>query len=213
MLPRVATVRRAVDAVLLVLLLLLRLRPKPTAATQIGFDEREHHVAIPAIDIEPDAPLDSLRQAVGEFLPGVSAVGRAIDPAAVTAAVEAKSRATSLVHRDKQGLWIAWVHHQVDGPGIFIHIMDLLPALPAVGGAKDAAVFVGTPQMSHRGHVHHIVVRRIDTDAGDVLGVVQTHVLPCAPRVRRFVDAIAPGRALPVLRFTGPDPDEIRVRL
>ena len=66
--------------------------------------------------------------------------------------------------------------------------------------------------MSDRGHVHDVGVRRVTDDPADVAGVAEARRLPRTPAVERPVDAVAPGRALTVVRFAGADPDDVGIR-
>src|SRR6185295_765609 len=54
---------------------------------------------------------------------------------------------------------------------------------------------------------------RVDDDAIDVARGRQPHLRPGLAAVDRLVDAVAPRRALPVVRLAGADPDEIGIAL
>ena len=53
----------------------------------------------------------------------------------------------------------------------------------------------------------------MDEDASDVPAPLKPHVPPGVSTVDGLVDAVAPAGRLPVLRFAGADPDQVRVRL
>ena len=99
LLPCVATIGRAVNTILLIALGLLRRPPAEPAAAEIGLYDCKDQIPVAAIDIESDTALDAAGQPVGQFFPGISTIGRAIDAAARTATVEPESGASPLVHR------------------------------------------------------------------------------------------------------------------
>ena len=111
MLPCVATIGRAVNAILLIALGLLRRLPAEPAAAEIGLYDRKDLISVPAIDVESDTALDAVWQPLGQFFPGISTVGRAMDAAARTATVEPESGASPLVHCSEQGLGIIRIHY------------------------------------------------------------------------------------------------------
>ena len=83
----------------------------------------------------------------------------------------------------------------------------------AVDGLVDASIAAGSPQAAGCGHEHDLVVLRIDDDAIDVARGAETHVGVGLAAVGRLVDAVAPRRALAVVRLAGADPDEIGIGL
>ena len=111
MLPCVATIGRAVNAIMLIALGLLRRLPAEPAAAEIGLYDRKDLISVPAIDVESDTALDAVWQPLGQFFPGISTVGRAMDAAARTATVEPESGASPLVHCSEQGLGIIRIHY------------------------------------------------------------------------------------------------------
>ena len=210
-LPRLAPVGGAVDAVLALALGRPAAEPLPRRA-RIGFDQREDHVAVAPVDGQPDPPLVALRQSVGQLGPGVAAVGCAVDAAAGSAAVEAPGAPSALVRGREERARVRQVHDQVDGAGVVVDVQDLLPRVAAVGRAVDAPLRVGAPQVADRRHVRHVRVPGVDLNARDVVRVGQPQVRPRAPGVGGAVDAGAPRRALPVLRLARADPDDVGVR-
>ena len=67
--------------------------------------------------------------------------------------------------------------------------------------------------MSHGGNIHDVGVPGMNENSSDVTCVLQPHVLPRSARVRRFVDAVAPGGRLAILWLASSDPDQVGVGL
>src|SRR5207302_918051 len=83
---------------------------------------------------------DAGRQAVAlELLPGVAAVGRAVQAAAGPAAGQLPGAAAGLPQGGEQHARVGRVEANLDGAGVGVLLEDLLPGLAAVGGAVDAA--------------------------------------------------------------------------
>ena len=181
-LPRLAPVGGTVDSVLALALGRPAAEALPRHA-RIGFDQREDHVAVAPVDGQPDPPLVALRQSVGQLGPRVAAVGGAVDAAAGSAAVEAPGAPSALVRGREERARVRRVHDQVDGAGVVVDVQDLLPRVAAVGGAVDAPLRVGPPQVADRRHVSHVRIPRVDLNARDVVRVGQPQVRPRAPGV------------------------------
>src|SRR5437868_13395647 len=103
--------------------------------------------------------------------------------------------------------------YEVVGTGILVAFEDDGPSAAAVGRLVDATIAAGPEEWSNRRDEHDVVIRGIDDDAIDVLGVAKAHVLERRSAVGRFVNAVAPRGALAVVRFAGADPNEVRFRL
>ena len=69
-------------------------------------------------------------------------------------------------------LGVVGVDGKVSSAGSFIFEKDVIPGLAAVSGAEDAALGAGAPGMAQGGNIHKIGVGGVDTDAGDVPGVL-----------------------------------------
>src|SRR5439155_22033668 len=91
--------------------------------------------------------------------------------------------------------------------------LDVGPRLAAVGGLVDSALRVRAEQVSWNGRVDGVRVLRVDLDARDRLSLLQSHAREGLAAVGRLVDAVSDRRALPVVRFPGPDPHDVRVLL
>ena len=98
-------------------------------------------------------------------------------------------------------------------PVSVVDLQHLLPGRAAVGRLVDAALAAGPEERAGRRDEHDVVVDRIDDDAVDVPRLAQPHVAPRLAAVGRLVDAVAPRRALAVVRFAGADPDEVGILL
>ena len=136
---------------------------------------------------------------------------RLVDAGVRSAAVESPAGAAALIRGREEHLRIRRVHDQVHGTGVLVDGEDVLPRDAAVGGLEDAALLVGAPQPAERGDVDDVGILRVDDDPADVLRLAQPHVLPGLAAVGRLVDAVAPRRALAVVRFAGADPHDVRI--
>src|SRR4030095_3999123 len=65
--------------------------------------------------------------------------------------------------------------------------------------------------MSERRDIDHIRIARVNNHPSDVLRVFQSHVLPGLAAIERAIDAVAPGRALPIVGLTASNPDYVWV--
>src|SRR5207247_4072867 len=98
------------------------------------------------------------------------------------------------------------------GAGVAIDVQHFLPSAAAVNGAKDAAFFVGTVRMSHRGHEHDVGIRGVDDDAAHLLDVGKADVLPRAAGVGGLEDPVADTEVGPVQSFAAADVHDVGVR-
>ena len=155
-------------------------------------------------------PIGSFGNALGQPLPGVAAVGRLPDAAARPAAVHAARGAAPLIHRRVENPVVGRIHHEIVRAGVVVHLQRLLPGPAAVGRLVDAALAAGPEQAAGRRDEHDVVVARIDDDAVDEARGLEPHVRVGLAAVGRLVDAVAPARALAVVRLAGADPDQIR---
>ncbi len=190
-----------------------RPRPRPPAPAARALDRRVEDVRLAPVHVDRDAPERALGDAALEARPRLAAVGRLEDAAAGPAAVHAAGRAPALIHRRVQDLAVGRVHHDVVGAGVVVALQHLLPGLAAVERPVHAALAAGAPQAAGGRHEHDVVVARVDGDAVDVAGGAETHVGVGLAAVGRLVDAVAPRRALAVVRLARAHPDEVRVAL
>src|SRR5262249_4761087 len=95
---------------------------------------------------------------------------------------------------------------------VLIHEERLLPSLPAIGRAKDAAFRLRPVRVPERGGENDVRVARINDDAADSTRLLQTHQSPRLSRVSGFVDAGPDRNVATDPRFAGACPNDIRIR-
>src|SRR5579884_370459 len=161
----------------------------------LRFHDRPDAVRLDGRDGDADLAQHAGRHAriAAEIGPGGAAVGGLVELAAGSAAVEGIGGAPGLPGGRVERIGIVRVHAQVHGAGAVALEEDLLPRLAAIRGLVDAALRVGAPDVAERGHIDDVRIRRIDLDAGNVLGGFQTDVLPGLAAVRALVDTISCG--------------------
>ena len=99
----------------------------------------------------------------------------------------------------------------VDPAGVFIFIENLLPGLPAVNGAKDAALGIWTIRMAKRRNQHAVGIFWIDDQLADRPRIAQADVLPGLAAVNRFVNAVTMGCVATNAPFARSDVDDVRI--
>ena len=102
-------------------------------------------------------------------------------------------------------------HHQVDNAGLLVLEEDLLPVLPSIFAAVDAAFPTGTKRIADRCHINEIWILWMDANAGNVSRLFQPEVVPGLPGVRRLIDPVSPGHAVTQLWFSRADIDHLRL--
>src|ERR1700733_148356 len=75
--------------------------------------------------------------------------------------------------------------------GVVVDEENLLEGLSAIGGAKDAALFIRSIWMSSDRDIHAVGILRIDCNLANGLSVAQPQMRPALAAVSRFIDAIA----------------------
>ncbi len=208
--PRAAPVRRAPEPRLLgIRVHLPRLR-----AVRRHFDERVDHVRVGARDVEPDAPHGALGESVAlQAGPAVAPVVGPPDTTPRTAAVEAPPGSTALVGGREEHVGVLGMHDQIRGARVLVHEQNVLPGAAAVRGAEDAALAIRLEEVPHRGHVDDVGVRRVENHPVDALRLPKPHMGEGLPAVGGPIYAVAEGRALAVVRLTGPYPNQLGIRL
>ena len=189
-LPRIPAIRRAIDAVLDIV---LAPSTEPlTGAARIRLNQSADQIPVTAVDIQPDAPFVALRQTFSQFDPCMPTVRAPVDPAAGPTAVVSPCLTLPLIHRRKERLWIIGVHRQVDGAGMCIDEQHLIPTLATVHRAIDATLRVRTPEVTHRRHVGHIGIFGMHLNSRDVMRILEPEVRPALTSVRGAVHSITP---------------------
>ncbi len=162
-------------------------------AAVFGFHQRPHAFGIHGRDRHADASEDAFGHAgiAAEIGPGIAAVGGFPDAAIRAAAIETPGLAARFPEAGVEHARIRGVHGKVDRAGVGTAREDLLPRSAAIGGAVDAAHFIGSPEMAQRGHVDDVGIPGMHADRADVKSILQADVLPSLARVSGFVNAVA----------------------
>src|SRR6266702_5995559 len=133
-------------------------------------------------------PFACSRQSLGQRLPGITAIRRFIQPAPRdidgSAAAHLPRRNARGPQRRVNRLRIRGIESEIGGAGVFIFVENFLESLPAVGGAEDAALGVGTVGMPFGGAENTVGIFRVDENRCDLLRVAQgsfllTYVFCC----------------------------------
>src|SRR5262249_55124394 len=162
-------------------------RPENTALAIGGLDVGIEDVGLHGRNGESDAPELFVGQAGGDFLPGLAAVGAAMDRALGPAVDEGGKRSAALIRRRDDDVGVARVEDDVADTGVLGDLQHLVPGLAAVGRLVEAAIAAGRPERSLCGDVHRIAILRIDDDAPDVFGGFQADVGPRSAAVLALV--------------------------
>src|SRR5207245_2225825 len=84
--------------------------------------------------------------------------------------------------------------------------------MAAVGGTKDAALFIGAVGMAFGGDEEAVWILRIDENRRDLLGVAKVlHVRPGFTRVGGFIDSVAGGEIRALQSFAAADINNVRI--
>ncbi len=187
----------------------------------VGLNDGVEDLRVLGRDREPDARRAG-GQSVAELLPGRAAVARLEDAADVLSVRGRGAR------REGPGRPLTGVEHGVDRARIGGIEGDLAAADPIrVGGRRlqrrppglaavvrdvEPALAPRRPEVAERGDPGRLRVFRMDGDSRDRPRGLQSHVGEGLAAVRREVDAVSPGRAVPVVAFSRADPQRLRVR-
>src|SRR5205807_1576615 len=160
---------------------------------------------------QADASGWPLGKAVVEFLPGESAIYGAKDAARGAAAFQHPGMALHGPQTGEKDQGIIGVHDQRADAGGVVDKQGLLPGLAAIGGAKDAALSVGSPDMPQNTHDNDVGVVRINHDVGDLAGISKSHEFPGGPGIGREVDPFAGDQIVAGIRLARPHPHQIGI--
>jgi len=84
--------------------------------------------------------------------------------------------------------------------------------MAAVGGTKDAALFIGAVGMAFGGDEEAVWILRIDENRRDLLSVAKVlHVRPGFTRVGGFIDSVAGGEIRALQSFAAADVNNVRI--
>ena len=127
----------------------------------------------------------------GDVLPAIAAVQRAPDAAVFAAALDGVEVAPRFPDRGIDDARIVLVDAQVNRAGFVADKEHALPASPAIPRAKDAALVIAPESVSQGRYKDRIRVLRVDAQLADMPRIAQAAMLPTAPAIAGFVDAIA----------------------
>src|SRR4029453_2746906 len=109
-------------------------------------------------------------------------------------------------------LGVARIDDDVDGADAVVRVEDLLPCLAAVLRSIDAAIGMGTVEVTKRGDEHHVGVARVHGDTPDLPRGLETDARPGLPRVERLVDPVAEPDRVAHVSLAGPDVHDVGAR-
>ena len=142
----------------------------------------------------------------GEFVPGVAAVGGFVETAfgADPGAVLPWGFLT-LPHAAEDDFGIFGIDLDFGCSRAVVGEEDALPGFSAIGGAVEAALFVGAVGVAGDGDEDAVGVAGIDGDLADLLAVAEAEVGPGFAAVGGFVDAVAGGEVGALQTFAAAD--------
>ncbi len=196
LLPTLATIPRSIEAAFVL------------GRLDGGVDD----VGIGGGDGEADLAHVPIRQALFDSTPRLAGIGRLVDPRARAARQKRPDMTSTLVGGGVEHVGIARVDLDVGDAGVLVDGQHLSPGLPAVGGLVETSLAARGPQGPLGSHIDHVAIAGIDDDLADVLGSLQSHLLPGLSTVGALVDTIAPADVAAADVLTGADPDHIRIR-
>ena len=144
-------------------------------------------------------------------LPGIAGVIGFVDGRFGSAVDQRPLVPPPLIGRGQQPVRIGGIDGDIGDARILADGQNVLPGFSAVGGFENSAIAARRPQRTLRRHVDHVRIARIDHDAGDVLGILQTQIAPASPAVVRTIDPIAPVHAALAVVLAGSDPHGRRI--
>ena len=187
---------------------------RPAAPAGSGlFGERDRRVQPPVVGRrDGEVGLDDRWEPVGERLPRGPAVGRLEDPAARARPHRVLPRPLPLLpQRGVHDVRIDRVDVDVVPARVLVLVEHLLKGLAAVERSEDAALLVRPVRMAERSDEQAVGVARIDVDARDLLGVVETEPGPRPSRIGGLVDAITRREVGPVQTLAAAHVDDVRI--
>src|SRR5205085_2589181 len=141
-------------------------------ADLLRLDDGEDDVRVLAVEVESDAAQFARGQSLRDLLPGLSAVGAAVEAAArapfLRGIIVVVAVALALVSGGQQRLWIARRHAHLDDARPVIEIENLLPGFAAVAGLEEAAFLVRPIEPAERADVDDIGIPGMDGDAANL---------------------------------------------
>ena len=203
----------------------VRAREPPANAGVVGrvqaaglrVDRVDHCIDAPAdarSERESDAAELLRREALGDRLPRVAAVRRAVEAAAraVRGRIDVPGRPARLPQRGEDRSRVAGIEGEIDRPGVFVAEEDAGPRLSPVPGAKDAALRIRTVGMAERRDEDEIRILRVHQDFPDLTRVREPQALPGVAAVGGLVHAVAVRDVRAHVGLSGADVEHIRIR-
>src|SRR6185437_4474503 len=184
-------------------------------AAVLVLDEREDAIRIDGRDRDADLAVDARRQTfgVGDFGPGLAAVGRLVQSAARAAARHSPFVAIGLPERGVHDIRIGAVDLDVGGAGLVILVEDLAPGLSAVGALEHAALGARRAELPEVGEEDDVGVGGVDSDVRNGIRALEPDVRPGLAGVGRLVDAVARLDVAANLGLAHADVNDVRIAL
>ncbi len=139
----------------------------------------------------PDSSLDPLREPLGDRLPRVASVAGPVEAGVLAAAFHGPGPSHRLPDRGVENARVGRVDGQVHRARLVADEEHLLPGLAAVLRAEDPALRVRTEGVAQRRDVDEVGVARVNTDSGDLAGLLQADVTPALAGIGRPVDTVS----------------------
>ena len=146
-----------------------------------------------------------------ELLPRRAAVARHEQPAAGSAALAPPGMDLDLPHPGEEDPRIARMRRDLRTAAVFVDEERPLPGGAAVSCPEDAALGLRPVRRAQRACENDLRIGRIDDDAADAAGLVQTHARPRLAGVHRLVDAVADRDMAANPRLARSGPDDVRI--
>src|SRR5215471_286600 len=122
---------------------------------------------------------------------------RDVNAAAFAAALKVPRIHLHFPHTGEQCAAVMRIYRQLRAAAILVDKQHMLPGLAAVAGAKDATFALRLVCLAEGTDIYQIGICRVDYDAGDAAGLLQSHARPCRASITRFVHPIAHGNEWP----------------
>src|SRR4051812_25804820 len=138
------------------------------------------------------SPLAYWQSIARDLFPSQPAVGGFVQstPGPADRRICTPRRPARLPQRGKNDLRISWIQRHINGAGVLVFVQNFLPGGAPIGGAKYAALWVGSIGVAQRGDQNHAGVARIDDNASDLPRIAQADVFPGEATVDGFINAV-----------------------
>ena len=202
---------------------LLRVHALPGCSRVVGaiecarfrFHQRVHAVRIRGCDPDanPSEPFRRSGKPTRELLPGAAAIRGFEKPARGTTPFAVFPRPLARCPQNRVDIvGIGGIECQIYRAGVLILIKHLLPSLAAVGGAKHAALHIGTIRMAKHGHENAVRIARVHQNRRNLLSIPQSKMPPGFARIGGFVHSVANREIRPLHTLAAANINDIRLR-